>query len=268
MRIAVTGAAGDFGTAILRALTDDERASELIGIDRAPLRLEHPKLRAESCDVRSERLGDLFAGCEAVIHLAFILIPGHDTDEAHSINQDGTENVLARSAAAGVGRLVVASSLSAHGAPRNGLPVVDEQTAPERDPDHFYFREKAEVEAMLDRWQAADPRRAPVITRLRPGFVYGPDFSNPALELMGTPLAVVPDDGGRTQLVHQGDLAHAFIEAAFRDVPGAFLLVTEDSIALEDLARLVGRPRRARAARRGAGGARRRACAAAFADLG
>ena len=48
MRIAVTGAAGDFGTAILRALTDDERASELIGIDRAPLRLEHPKLRAES----------------------------------------------------------------------------------------------------------------------------------------------------------------------------------------------------------------------------
>ena len=44
MRIAVTGAAGDFGTAILRALTDDERASELIGIDRAPLRLEHPKL--------------------------------------------------------------------------------------------------------------------------------------------------------------------------------------------------------------------------------
>lgn len=240
MRIAVTGAAGDFGTAILRALTDDERASELIGIDRAPLRLEHPKLRTESCDVRSERLGDLFAGCEAVIHLAFILIPGHDTDEAHSINQDGTENVLARSAAAGVGRLVVASSLSAHGAPRNGLPVVDEQTALERDPDHFYFREKAEVEAMLDRWEAADPRRAPVITRLRPGFVYGPDFSNPALELMGTPLAVVPDDGGRTQLVHQGDLAHAFIEAAFRDVPGAFLLVTEDSIALEDLARLSG----------------------------
>ena len=54
MRIAVTGAAGDFGTAILRALTDDERASELIGIDRAPLRLEHPKLRAESCDVRSD----------------------------------------------------------------------------------------------------------------------------------------------------------------------------------------------------------------------
>ena len=84
---------------------------------------------------------------------------------------------------------------------------------------------------------------------------------------MGTPLAVVPDDGGRTQLVHQGDLAHAFIEAAFRDVPGAFLLVTEDSIALEDLARLSG----GRVARVPPAAARvvlDAACAAALADLG
>lgn len=240
MRIAITGAAGDFGTAILRALAADERADELIGLDLAPLRIEHPKLRAEVCDVRSERLAELFEGCDAVIHLAFILIPGRDVGEAHSINQDGSENVLARAAAGGVRRLVVASSLSAHGAPRKGQPPVDERTAPEADRDHFYFREKAEVEAMLDRWQAANPERPPVITRLRPGFVYGPDFSNPALEMMGTRLAVVPDDGGRTQLVHQEDLARAFCEAALRDVPGAFLLVTEDSIALEDLAELSG----------------------------
>jgi UDP-glucose 4-epimerase len=240
MRIAITGAAGDFGTAILRALAADERADELIGLDLAPLRIEHPKLRAEVSDVRSERLAELFEGCDAVIHLAFILIPGRDVGEAHSINQDGTENVLARAAAGGVRRLVVASSLSAHGAPQKGQPPVDERTAPEADRDHFYFREKAEVEAMLDRWQAANPERPPVITRLRPGFVYGPDFSNPALEMMGTRLAVVPDDDGRTQLVHQDDLARAFCEAAFRDVPGAFLLVTEDSIALEDLAELSG----------------------------
>ena len=240
MRIAVTGAAGDFGTAILRALVSDGRATELIGIDVAPLRVEHDKLRAELCDVRSPRLGELLAGCEAVIHLAFILIPGHDRDEAHSINQDGSENVVERAAQAGVRRLVVASSLSAHGAPRKGQPAVHDATAAEADPGHFYFREKAEVEAMLDRRQASSPGRPPVITRLRPGFVYGPDFSNPALEMMGSRLAVVPDDGGRTQLVHQDDLAAAFCAAAFEDVPGAFLLVTEDSIALEDLARLSG----------------------------
>jgi len=47
MRIAVTGAAGDFGTAILRALAADDRAGEVIAIDVAPLRVEHPKVRAE-----------------------------------------------------------------------------------------------------------------------------------------------------------------------------------------------------------------------------
>ena len=137
-------------------------------------------------------------------------------------------------------RLVVASSLSAHGAPRKGQPPVSDRTAPEADPDHFYFREKAEVETLLDRWQATNLERPACITRLRPGFVYGPDFSNPALRLMGTRLAVVLDDGGRTQLVHQDELARAFCEAAFRDLPGAFLLVTDDSIALEDLAALSG----------------------------
>jgi len=240
MRIAVTGAAGDFGTAILRRLTADERASEVVGLDLAPPRIEHPKLRPEVCDVRSERLAEILAGCEAVIHLAFILIPGRDRAEAHSINQDGAANVLVQAAATGVRRLVVASSLSAHGAPRKGQPPVSDRTAPEADPDHFYFREKAEVEALLDRWQATNPERPASITRLRPGFVYGPDFSNPALRLMGARLAVVPDDGGRTQLVHQDELARAFCEAAFRDLPGAYLLVTDDSIALEDLAALSG----------------------------
>ena len=76
------------------------------------------------------------------------------------------------------------------------------------------------------------------ITRLRPGFVYGPDFSNPALRLMGARLAVVPDDGGRTQLVHQDELARAFCEAAFRDLPGAYLLVTDDSAPPDALDRL------------------------------
>ncbi|MGH2960875.1 MAG: alpha/beta fold hydrolase, partial [Solirubrobacterales bacterium] len=78
------------------------------------------------------------------------------------------------------------------------------------------------------------------ITRFRPGFVYGPDFDNPALALMGSPLAVVPDDAGRTQLIHQDDLARAFCEATFRDAPGAYLLVTEDSISHEELAEISG----------------------------
>ncbi|HZA88688.1 MAG TPA: NAD-dependent epimerase/dehydratase family protein, partial [Solirubrobacterales bacterium] len=216
MKVALTGAAGDFGTAITRLLLPDERITEIVGIDVAPLRLEHEKLRAERCDVRSPELREHLDGAEAVVHLAFMIVPGRDVDAAHEINVDGSRNVLEAAAEAGARRLVVASSLSAYSAPAPGLEPVDDEAFPAGTPERFYFREKAQVEHLLDWWQAAHPDSGMTITRLRPGFIYGPDFDNPALALMGSPLAVLPDDGGRTQLIHQDDLAGAFREAIVR----------------------------------------------------
>jgi UDP-glucose 4-epimerase len=240
MKIAVTGAAGDFGTAILRALLADERLGEVIGIDLVPPRLEHGKLTAEIADVRAERIADLVASCDAVVHLAFVLIPGRDRAESSRVNQEGSRNVLEACAAGGVKRLVVASSLSAYGSPAKGLPAATEGELPAATDRRFYFREKAEVERMLERFEVEHPESGLVITRLQPGFVYGPDFSNPALELMGAPVAVLPNDGGRTHLIHQDDLARAFREACFADHPGAYLIVTDESISQEDLAELSG----------------------------
>ena len=240
MRIAVTGAAGDFGTAIIRRLVADDRVAEVLALDLREPRVEHPKLRPEICDVRSERMAEVVTGCDAVVHLAFILIPGRDRDEASRINQQGSRNVLEACAATGVRRLVVASSLSAYGSPAKGLePTVEGELPTGRD-HRFYFREKADVERMLDAWESEHPDSGLVITRLQPGFVYGPDFSNPALAMMGTPLAVLPDDDGRTHLIHQDDLARAFCDACFADHPGSFLIVTDQSISQEDLAELSG----------------------------
>jgi UDP-glucose 4-epimerase len=240
MRVAVTGAAGDFGTAILRRLLEDDRVEAVVGIDVAPLRLKHDKLRAESCDVRSPRVRDHLGGAEAVVHLAFVLVPGRDLSVAHEINLGGSRNVLEAAAAAGARRLLVASSLSAYGAPAPGLEPVDDDAFPAGTPERFYFREKAQVEHLLDWWEVANPDSGMTITRFRPGFIYGPDFDNPALALMGSPLAVVPDDGGRTQLIHQDDVARAVCEATVRDAPGPFLLVTEDSVSQEELAEISG----------------------------
>ncbi len=240
MKVAVSGAAGDFGTVILRRLCADDRVDEVVGLDVRPPRIEDSKLRFADCDVRSERVAELVAGSDAVIHLAFILIPGRDRAESSSINQDGSRNVLGACAAGGVRRLVVASSLSAYGSPDKGLGPAVEGELP-ADPDRrFYFREKAQVEHMLDAWETEHPDGELVITRLQPGFVYGPDFSNPALAMMGTPLAVLPDDDGRTHLIHQDDIARAFCDACFADHPGQFLLVTDESIGQEDLAELSG----------------------------
>ena len=240
MKVALTGAGGDFGTAILRLLVPDDRVSEVVGIDVVPLRLRHDKLREATCDVRAPALRQHLDGAEAVVHLAFVLVPGRDLDAAHEINLKGSRNALEAAASAGARRLVVASSLSAYGAPEPGLEPVDEGSFPAGTPGRFYFREKAQVEHLLDWWETGHPDSGMTITRMRPGFIYGPDFENPALALMGSPLAALPDDGGRTQLIHQDDLARAFCEAIFRDAPGPFLLVTEDSVSHEDLAEISG----------------------------
>jgi nucleoside-diphosphate-sugar epimerase len=240
VKVAITGAAGDFGTAILRRLLPDERINEVVAIDLCEPRLDHVKLRPEMCDVRSPRIRALLDDAEAVVHLAFVLVPGRDLAAAHEVNLGGSRNVLEAAAAAGTRRLVVASSLSAYGAPARDLDPVGDGSFPAGTPERFYFREKAQVEHLLDWWEATHPDSGMTITRFRPGFVFGPDFDNQALALMGSPFAVVPDDGGRSQLVHQDDLARAFCEAVVRDAPGPFLLVTEDSVSQEDLAEISG----------------------------
>ena len=56
MKVAITGAGGDFGTAILRRLLPDERVDEVVGIDVVAPRIAHEKLRAG--DLRRPRPRD------------------------------------------------------------------------------------------------------------------------------------------------------------------------------------------------------------------
>ena len=72
-----------------------------------------------------------------VVHLAFVLVPGRDLDAAHEINLEGSRNVLEAAASAGARRLVVASSVSAHGAPEPGLEPVDEGSCPAGTPGRY-----------------------------------------------------------------------------------------------------------------------------------
>ncbi|AJM76835.1 hypothetical protein APU90_06165 [Rathayibacter toxicus] len=61
MRIAVVGASGNLGTALLRRLQHEESVDGIVGISR---RAPH-------------RLRDVFAGMDAVVHLAWALQPSH-----------------------------------------------------------------------------------------------------------------------------------------------------------------------------------------------
>lgn len=130
MRIAVTGIAGHVGGFVAREL--DNAGHEVIGVDvREPSGL--PLTRFARADVASqEELGEAFAGCDAVIHLAAIRDLGIASDAVlFQVNVVGTFNALEAAVAASVPRFVLASSEAAVG-----------MAAPDATPDYLPIDEE------------------------------------------------------------------------------------------------------------------------------
>ena len=100
MRVAVTGIASDFGTVIAPLLFADPDVEEVVGIDLREPRVERSEaaLRARGRPL-ARACGELFEGCEAVIHLAFVVQEIHDKELTHSINLGGSRNVHRAAAA-------------------------------------------------------------------------------------------------------------------------------------------------------------------------
>jgi len=114
MRIVVTGATGNVGTSVVRALGADERVDEIVGIARRLPGWEPARTRWVSADIARDDLRPLFAGADAVIHLAWLIQPSRDGAELERVNVDGSRRVFEAAVRAGVERLVHASSVGVY----------------------------------------------------------------------------------------------------------------------------------------------------------
>jgi hypothetical protein len=114
MRIVVTGATGNVGTAVLRALAADERVQEIVGLARRLPDWQNPRTRWVRADVAADPLEPHFAGADAVIHLAWLIQPSRDGAELERVNVAGSRRVFEAAAQAGAGALVHASSVGAY----------------------------------------------------------------------------------------------------------------------------------------------------------
>ncbi len=160
MKVAVTGATGNVGTALLRRL--DGTDTEVVGVCR---RLPEPTgawadVRWVQQDVAGpdavQRLTDAFAGVDAVVTprgSSSRAGPG----EMARVNLTGSENVVRAALAAGVPRLVHLSSVGAYATHPVDDARVDESWPDGRDLPSQYSREKAAVESHLDWWNATTP---------------------------------------------------------------------------------------------------------------
>ena len=114
--IAVTGASGLVGQALLGVLSETPGVTRLVALDvREPTR--RPRgVAFHRADVARSELKVLLEGCDVLVHLASVVDPIPDEALMARVNVDGTRRVLDAAAAVGVRKVVRVSSSAVYGA--------------------------------------------------------------------------------------------------------------------------------------------------------
>jgi len=239
MRIVVTGASGNLGTALLRRLSGGEHS--LVGISHRRPPAVAPYAAAQwvvadlGRDRAREELVPVFRGADAVVHLAWLIQPSHDREALRRTNQDGTRAVAEAARTAGVPHLVHLSSIGTYAAAPGR--TVDESWDNTGIPTSSYSVDKAACEAILDGF-AADLS----VARVRPTLVLQEDAAGEIsryfigrllpVSVLGSPvLRVGPwPDALAVQFAHADDVAAALELIIRSGASGAFNVASDPPV--------------------------------------
>lgn len=241
MLVAVTGATGHLGANVVREFLAGGFTVRAIARHVDGPALRGLPLERVSADVRDPPvLGEAFAGCDVVVHLAAkISIRGDRDGDVRRTNVEGTRNAVAAARAARVGRFVHVSSVHAMKLD-DGESVADESRALVGEGAFAYDRSKADGERIV-LGAAADGLDALV---LRPTGIIGPrDYRLSRAGKMlreffgGERPFLIP---GGFDWVDARDVAAAIVAAVARGRSGQAYLLSGNWVSIADLARLCG----------------------------
>ncbi len=260
LTVAVTGPTGDLGIALVSALERSRRVKRIIGMARRPFdssEVGWRKTEYRQGDVQDrESVRDAVRGADVVVHLAFAILSA--SDATRQINVDGSQIVFEEAAKGGAERICYASSVAAYGFHQDNPDWLTEEIAPRGTPEHFYSAQKAEVEQVLA--QVLMRKRSTGAYVFRPCIVAGPRAQTLLDEipyvrlsdampdavvrlLSSVPMLrpVIPDPGTRFQLVHEDDVASAFVAGVLaKGPPGPYNLAGGGTLTMRDLANALG----------------------------
>jgi dihydroflavonol-4-reductase len=216
VRIVVTGGAGFIGRSVVPRLV--ARGDEVIAIVREPSRVRDlTDIELVAGDLSSSnKLGEQFAGADAVIHLAGIYrvgIPPGARPAMLDANVGATGRVIDAAVAAGVKRIVYVSTVNAFGDTHG--QVVDETYR--RDVAQGFVSYYDQTKYLAHEAAAERIRNGAPVEIVQPGTVYGPnDHSAIGIQLEQAFRGTLPyraaEDVGVTP-VHVDDLAAGIVAA-------------------------------------------------------
>lgn len=213
--IAVTGAAGSLGKALIeRLLNSGHHVKALIRSETQAQKMQAANLEIVIGDVRDDAaLEKLLHGAGVVMHLAAWMGKPFDEKIAQAINVTATDRVVRLAAATGVKRVVLASSVAVYGPVLGG--VIGER-APTQKIGDLYSDTKTDAEGAA---RAAANETGIELVILRPAMIYGP--ASPSWTVVpfegiraGTPM-IIGTGEDLLNPVYVGDVARAFEIAAF-----------------------------------------------------
>ncbi|SES80876.1 SDR family oxidoreductase [Stigmatella erecta] len=238
LRVAVTGASGDFGKLLLPRLEADSAVQSVLVLDVANpggTKVEFHRVDLTRHDAESE-LTDALSDhpVDALYHLAFPFGPMTNGSVAHELEVAGTINVLAAAGRVRVPRLVVPSLTAVYGA-RGQHPALLREEAPLSGcPLSRFVTDKVEVEGQVRAFRERHPATRVLVLRFAP--VLGPSVDNPATRMLRR--SVVPTLMGFDplwQAVHEDDAARALHLALTADASGEFNIVGQGVLPLSGL---------------------------------
>jgi UDP-glucose 4-epimerase len=249
MKVVVTGATGNVGTSTVQALSESPEIEEIVGLARREPTWAPAKTSWVEANVLTADLTAIFAGADAVIHLAWAIQPSRDSVTLERINVEGSRRVFEAAAAAGVAKLVHASSVGVYSTGPKDREV-EEGWPTDGTKTSFYSRHKVAVERELDRFEADNPETQ--VTRLRPALIFKDEAATEIRRLFVGPFlpnfllrrGLVPAlprvERLRFQAVHSEDVGRAYLRAVLADVGGAFNIAAEPPLSGAEMAERIG----------------------------
>lgn len=242
-RLAITGATGDFGRAVLRWACDHDDIAEVTALGRRPTSLRHSKIRQAHLDLSGSFDLAPVRGYDALVHLAYCVEEPRDKRRAYQVNVAATRTLLEQAHEVGIGQLILTSSANALGVTACGTGRQYPETrypAGDRDTGHYYFQHKALVEHLAN-WYWANGDGKTTLAVVRPCYVVGGHFDNSGLRTMLSKSVVFPSPSRSFyQFLWDTDLVDAYAAILDRGLGGLYNVAPADHISVREICTITG----------------------------
>jgi nucleoside-diphosphate-sugar epimerase len=235
--VGVTGAAGQLGTAVCRALLSADGIRQVVGLDTVRPGVQGVTWRR--ADPADPGLAASLRRMDALVHLAVDLDPGADRAVQRLANNRAASIALTAASAAAVRRVVLVTSARVYGAHAdNPVPLPDD--APLRaQPENTVLGDLLEIERL-----AARSHPGVSVSVLRPALLVGPGYDDGATGLLDGPrLLAVRGARPHWQFCHVDDLATAVATTVLAGLDGGLTVASEGWLEQSEVERALDRRR-------------------------